>query len=262
MKNRINHVKYRMVQLLRFASWGMIILLLNCQSTWAQDAKESMPSQFELADSCHPSTSGNETQYIIGYGSLMEQESKQRTSPLAGPNLPIRVQGFERGWMIHGSVYSMTTYLAIITKPNAQMNAVIYSVSEAEILKTDTREEGYCRILVAPKQFQLLSGTLQEDAEIWIYVVPLERVNIPTPQFPIVQSYVDIVIKGCMQLEEKYNLPGFAEECVTTTSNWSKYWVNDRIFPRRPFIYEPQTDKIDTLLRKTIQVYYNQRTIE
>ena len=87
-------------------------------------------------------------------------------------------------------------------------------------------------------------------------------VNIPTPDYPIVQSYVDIMIKGCMELEENYKLTGFAEECISTTSHWSPHWVNDRPMPRRPFIFEKKAVRIDKLLRKNLQQYFDKRQIE
>jgi len=237
------------------------ILLFSSQFALAKSINQSQPTKLNLTDSCHPLITENKTQYIIGYGSLMERNSKGRISPNMGISFPIRVKGFERGWMIHGSVYSQTTYLAVVNNKNMQMNAVIFSVNEMEIKKIDKREKGYCRVLVAPNQIKLLNGSIQSDAEIWIYAISQDKAHIPTPDFPIVQSYVDIVIKGCLQIERGFKLLGFAKECVTTTSNWSKYWINDRIFPRRPFIYEPKAAEIDKLLRGTVQSFFNQRVM-
>ena len=33
----------------------------------------------------------------------------------------------------------------------------------------------------------------------------------------------------------KYKIDEFAKKCVETTSEWSEFWINDRINPRRPF---------------------------
>jgi hypothetical protein len=35
---------------------------------------------------------------------------------------------------------------------------------------------------------------------------------------------------------------------VLTTQGWSTHWVNDRIYPRRPFMYQPSAGEIDQRL--------------
>lgn len=39
---------------------------------------------------------------------------------------------------------------------------------------------------------------------------------------------------------------------MRTCSNWSKYWVNDRIYPKRAFIYIPNASQIDGLIEKVL----------
>jgi hypothetical protein len=78
--------------------------------------------------------------------------------------------------------------------------------------------------------------------------------NLPSPQFPMVQSYVDICVNGCLEVEGKYaTAAGFTTEFIATTEAWSRYWVNDRIYPRRPFIYVPNASKIDAALAQAPQ---------
>jgi len=33
---------------------------------------------------------------------------------------------------------------------------------------------------------------------------------------------------------------------------WSGYWVNDRLLPRRPWVYQPLSRKIDTVLAESL----------
>ena len=69
------------------------------------------------------------------------------------------------------------------------------------------------------------------------------------------QSYVDICLNGCLEIEATYPLAKeaeFAETFLKTSTNWSKYWVNDRIYPRRAFIYIPNASKIDALIKKVL----------
>ena len=65
------------------------------------------------------------------------------------------------------------------------------------------------------------------------------------------QSYVDICLTGCLQIEQGFPDAGdFASEFITSTQKWSKYWENDRVNPRRPFVTVPQYAAIDALLQK------------
>jgi len=58
-------------------------------------------------------------------------------------------------------------------------------------------------------------------------------VSLPDEDHPIVQSYVDIFLSGCLQLQEQV-LPDieaekdFPSRCIETTHGWSAHWKNDR----------------------------------
>lgn len=54
------------------------------------------------AEECHPEPDSAAPQYVIGYGSLMQEESRKRTSPNAGLAEPVEVAGFRRGWFSKG----------------------------------------------------------------------------------------------------------------------------------------------------------------
>ena len=85
--------------------------------------------------------------YIIGYGSLMDKESRIRTNKSAFVVKPILIKGFERTWGLQGGMYKIT-FLTIIKKENSAVNAVYYPVSIKDLNKTDKRESGYCRVKV------------------------------------------------------------------------------------------------------------------
>jgi hypothetical protein len=63
----------------------------------------------------------------------------------------------------------------------------------------------------------------------------------------MVQSYVDICINGCLELEALYRgvKGSFTQEFIRTTTGWNANWVNDRIWP---FIYAPSASAIDKAL--------------
>jgi hypothetical protein len=85
---------------------------------------------------------------------------------------------------------------------------------------------------------------------------------IPSVRYPIAQSYVDIFLSGCLEQEERYNLKDFARQCITTTTDWSEHWANDRIYPRQPFFYQPRSSAIDKLINEQLPNYFRQIYIE
>jgi hypothetical protein len=205
------------------------------------------------AEDCHPEIHPEVPQYVIGYGSLMEKASRDRTAPNTGANLPVMVTGYERSWHLRGSGVGFgTTYLGVQLKAGAPMVAALYrNFTGQDILATDQRELYYCRDEVDPGALRMLDGSAApETGQIWVYVSKPEAVDPPNADYPIVQSYVDIFITGCLQLAGRVvgQNEDFAKQCITTTSGWSPHWVNDRLLPRRPFIYQPNASEIDRLL--------------
>ena len=69
---------------------GLLVALVAA-SIWAQ----AQPPE-EAADACRPAADSAQAQYVIGYGSLMDTESRRRTLPEAGEGVPVRVDGYER----------------------------------------------------------------------------------------------------------------------------------------------------------------------
>jgi hypothetical protein len=50
----------------------------------------------------------------------------------------------------------------------------------------------------------------------------------------------------------------FTQEFIRTTSGWNANWVNDRLYPRRPFIYAPNASAIDKGLKEGNVLQYVQ----
>lgn len=206
---------------------------------------------------CHPPINAGLPQYMIGYGSFMDERSKQETDPTAGINFPVLVDGYKRSWAIHGDLPGInTTFLSVSKAEGASFNGVIFKLNPSAIPKFDERETDYCRKEVDSTQLHLFSIALPKDKQIWLYSSALEN-QPPTAAFPIVQSYVDLFIRGCIQVENNYKLAHFAEKCIKSTAQWSAYWENDRIFPRRPASVEPQAPQIDKLLKATLPTLFS-----
>lgn len=213
-------------------------------------------------DACHPAVKRASAQFIVGYGSLMQSESRHRTAPDADEGHPVMITGFQRSWNFRGPSSSPTTYLGILPKAGARMNTLIYSIPAEEVLATDEREDGYCRIPVTSKQMKMLDSSDEPAGQVWIYAISPERSMPPDQDFPIVQSYVDVFIGGCIEIGDANSLPDFAADCIRTTHGWSPYWVNDRLMPRRPFVYQPLARRIDVLLGNALPDLLKKRKIE
>lgn len=213
---------------------------------------------------CHPVIDSTKAQYIVGYGSLISEQSKRTTAANLGENLPVMVTGYQRGWFLKGAGNGFSgTFLGIKPAIKQQMNAVIFLLAKShQLAGFDKREMGYCRYLVKAGAMKLLSQGGLPKGQYWIYVPQASQMAVVSKKFPIMQSYVDIVLSGCLQIEKKYQLKNYAKQCINMTSDWSPYWVNDRIYPRRPWSYSPDALAIDKLLSEEVGSYFKQITIE
>ncbi len=197
--------------------------------------------------------------YVFGYGSLIEGASRMRTTPDAKYVYPIVVYGYERGWFAHVDVPGLTTtFLGCLQSADRgkSVNGVIYKVTAEQLVTLDARESGYLRTEIDSSAIENLSDVDLSDATIHVYLSNLDPSKTPAPFFPsveapIVQSYVDICLNGCLEIEELFPAArkyGFAANFIGNTIGWNRHWVNDRIYPRRPFIHCPNAYRIDRLL--------------
>jgi len=96
---------------------------------------------------CHPTINDRLPQYIIGYGSLIDEQSKKRTDPTAKESLPVLIKGYERSWSVHGNLPGLNaTFLSVSEDKHSSFNGIIYRLSNPEnIQQYDKRETTYCR---------------------------------------------------------------------------------------------------------------------
>ncbi len=240
------------------------IALVN-SAAWS-DAVSVEQSSRALAtpDKCHPLPEAGKPQYIVGYGSLMEEASRLRTAPNAGVAMPVRVEGYRRAWIARAAYIGVgTTFLGVLADSKSRISAVLFSMfDESEIVGMDSREQGYCRAKIDANRILMLNNSVVPDGEFWIYVNRDANIARPSKALPIVQSYVDVFLSGCLQIERNHSIDGFARECVRSTHGWSKHWVNDRIYPRRPMAQQPNAKVIDKLLDTELPQYFRTMRIE
>jgi hypothetical protein len=206
------------------------------------------------------------TAHVFGYGSLLERASRTRTNPDAIGAWPARVEGYQRGWFhqFADHVGSSCTYLGAVKARGKTINGVIYRVADFE--STQQRETGYTATPLKADEITMLDGGKTLDPakgeKVYIFVSNKDSISKtmePTTVFPMVQSYVDLCINGCLELEAIYRTAnGFTQEFIRTTTGWNKDWINDRLYPRRPFIYVPNAGAIDQALKEGNVLQYVQ----
>jgi hypothetical protein len=150
--------------------------------------------------------------------------------------------------------------LGVFADAGSSCNGVLIEIDATEIRAFDEREIkgsdfNYERIAVRP---ELINANItMTNARIWTYVVK-ERKK-PNWDFPIAQSYVDVMLMGCLEYGER-----FVSTFIMETMGWEHPWVNDRDFPRyiRKVDETQQVEYLDLLLRKYIpNQYANRKTI-
>ncbi|WP_299014326.1 gamma-glutamylcyclotransferase family protein [uncultured Photobacterium sp.] len=181
--------------------------------------------------------------YIFGYGSLINSHSRQLTGQ-TGKALPVIVNGLQRHWGKVDGRYRISPLVAV--EGEGCCNGVLVNIHEDVLSRFDCREKGYRRIELDPDNL-VAYVEVSRTEPIWAYV----RTNPAPPcnEKPIMQTYVDTVLAGCLSISEQ-----FAETFVETTKGWHHPLENDRHQPKygnRAGISQAHLELIDRLITKT-----------
>ncbi len=211
-----------------------------------------------FANECNEIPKKGSKNFIIGYGSLMEKESRTRTNKNAKNVKPILIKDFQREWGQRSTRYKIT-FLTISKKKGSTVNAVYYPLNIEGIIKLDKREKGYCRSKVNTEKLDFFNNKIDtKNKNFWVYAARKKNILNPDEIHPIVQSYVDIFLNGCFEIQDQFKIDDFANLCIETTKAWSTNWVNDRVHARRPFLI-PNFYRIDNLLSKKFNYYFDNK---
>lgn len=195
------------------------------------------------------------TDFIIGYGSLINSASRNSTASAPIPAIPVRILpsfGYIRAWNSRADAFTSLG----LRKPGPgeralTINGVLYPVNSAELPKYDQREAHYHRVEVPASQIEAVGWQrLPEAGHLWTYV-PLasDPQGEPDADHPLLQSYIDVVIEGGLEYGED-----FAREIIETSDGWSRFWLNDRELARRPQgVLDPKAAAVDIILKKTLR---------
>lgn len=147
--------------------------------------------------------------YIFGYGSLINAASRKLTGQ-TGEAIPVIAHGLVRYWGKVDDSYILSPL--VVNEGEGQVNGVLLEVDDQALADFDRRERGYHRIQIRPDQIET-EATFNSEHSIWVYVK-----NDPLPPCslsPIMQSYVDTVLAGCLEVSH-----AFAEHFVRHTVGW------------------------------------------
>jgi hypothetical protein len=192
------------------------------------------------------------THFVFGYGSLICPESRAITAPEQSHKIatPVQVKNVERVWSKRtargmtamgvrfvpesaSTAASASASAASASAASAYCIGVILPVSDKELALFDEREQGYDRVpleLSNVEQVSFLSPAHYEEddhsiflqakernatdaVQIWVYVQREE--NPASAEHPIVQTYVDTILRGCLSISEE-----FAQEFIASTKGW------------------------------------------
>jgi len=192
-------------------------------------------------------------QYVFGYGSLINPQSRKKSTS-STKAFPVKVKGIRRSWSFLVDLQNeKATALGASYLKNSVCNGVLIEVSEKQLKDFDKREKsvGYKRIRIKNKDIKsLTSFDLQKNSIVWVYVGT--KLNIATIKYPILQSYLDVIIIGALKISEN-----FAKEFVKNTRGWSVNWENDRKKPRyiRAMKNVENSKMIDSILKEGVNKF-------
>jgi len=207
----------------------------------------------------------NAVETLVAKDALQDEVEKCIDSVRDSSMILVKVKGARRGWYSRGGLQIgdapegweaqaldiAPTYLGAVKDESSSMYAVVYKVTDEELKETDIREQmgSYNAELLESSAVERLDGeSFPSGVQIRWYSMTEKMAELPTTQFPICQSYVDLWISGAMELEQANQVPDYAMNVLRTTYGWSHRWVNDRPTAYRPFATEGAAHGVAKLL--------------
>lgn len=197
---------------------------------------------------------------LLGYGSLLSRDSRERHSGIYTQGLPVRVSGFKRAWVTR-SLQEKQTYVGAVADNTSQLNAQLIPTDINPSLRA--REKHYRFVEVPssaieqvvplssskPRSNQSCHNAALRDAlsnhQLWLCETLL--CHHASNDFPVSQSYIDTCLTGCFEHGGLSEATAFIEQ----THGWDHPRVNDRgspLYPRAARISTQRLAQIDALL--------------
>lgn len=170
--------------------------------------------------------------------------------------------GYSRSWSFRAPTGFTALGLVAGVDSNPQpIFGVVFPVSNEGLSLFDQREVGYRRVEISAehltislehgstsareraKQF-IESLSFSRTSKIWVYIP--EESSRPSEDHPILQTYVDICVRGCL----RWGGEALAGNFLISTFGWSEYFLNDAPLSRRPWLHRLDYGVIDACLEK------------
>lgn len=200
------------------------------------------------------------TFWCVGYGSLMNRQTRASMMRI----IPITLKGFRREWsyrnwgstasveqMQRKAGFSPSTALNVVQQDDAQMCAVLVEESLDSLPSLDLRESGYDRLSLRQTQIEPIVSsqevTWTQDQDFFIYQSKVVNHHLADEDYPILQSYVDVVISGILSHFSSETAVEFVRSC----GGFDRPIYNDRaepIYPRALSLSTEELGMIDAIL--------------
>lgn len=218
----------------------------------------------------------DEFDYLFGFGSIINSSTHApwlatgKDSEIEG--LPGAVAtlkssfGYHRSWNFRSTTGFTALGLSPIDKDAPEegykggINGVVFQIKKSMVRDFDRREVGYQRLSIPLDFLQFHSDKackrqtnfkLKGNERIWIYVPSPSQCLHADENHPLLQSYVDTVLQGCLE----WGGEKMVEDFILMTGGWSIFFLNDTPSSRRPWLFRKEYNTIDGLLQK-----YSERT--
>lgn len=162
--------------------------------------------------------------FLVAYGSLMHPDSLRTTVPnhsAISSVLPCTLHSWKRSWNSNCTSRYSVVSARRTSRPTHTMNAALIRLEPTQAHTTlaalDSRESCYTRVRVPVDDLIAPLSELPPDSHVYIY--SLRTVIPPSRMKPIAQTYLDIIIEGCLLLGGER----FAKQFMESTHRWSNH---------------------------------------
>jgi tetratricopeptide (TPR) repeat protein len=220
---------------------------------------------------------GEEYDYIFGFGSIMNRGTHGEMV-LPGVSVVLSKEfGYKRRWNFRSSTGFTALGVSKISPSSSDedamdVNGVLFRATQSMIPVFDRREVGYEKVRIPLENLEFVVSDETEteiktninvidenendssswykelgpNDRLWLYVPLTSHKKMADENHPLLQSYVDTVLQGCLE----WGGEAMAEKFIQTTGGWSTYFLNDTPSSRRPWLYRKDYSTIDRLLQK------------
>lgn len=192
----------------------------------------------------------HEPHIVVGYGSLMNTDSRQRFSAIPHDGIPVELKGFTRAWVTR-SEDERQTYVGAMPDHSARLNAQLLPSLMDPSLARRERDYQFVSVSVADLQFDI-----DRDAEamllpwlerrsLWVCETLLQQPA--DDDFPVSQTYIDTCLAGCIEHAGEQEAVRF----IQTTQLWDHPRTHDRaspVYPRAGRVSAEMHARIDQIM--------------